>query len=715
MQEIVPIAPKFDITSRISNKVNTSKNSKHQKAKCHYEVYQADVYTKPRHRPLEENNAVYPMQTYYNSPACCCPDDIVPFSKRNCDELIPQFECDIPQIECENEKRISSTVPKRIKPTMPKRISPTVSDVPMEINEPEEEPLEFMAPERENEQRRRFFQRRAYIEKRRIKPECCTKRACRRESSDCSGTSTLSSNARLTKMNMKKERRERKEKIKEEKRQLRSNIKEIKRRKKITRMKSKCTCATSLRKLNDKCCTTSTDLVYNPRLLKCQGTTTSPPKRAPRLRPPRRQRSPQRKQRSPQRQRPKSPPKPRQRSPQQKRLKNTEDKFTCCTCKRPFVEDALPLLQNADEQEDIIEDSAPEQEEIKPVEYPRKSTVFERQEERKSTVYQKKSTVFEHQGQQTEFDTQPYYQQLILNRNINIYLQIEKFCKQKPILLSRRQYDKVKKALDGKMGPSKSWKGRRPNNCCSCSLGDVREKDGENEINEAKILQANVCTLNREEQASQNTSWLFTSKNEAVQKVYSMTTAQIKSTAVSPKQSLIQQIYQEAGPATESNKIKALTNIKQHTKKTQYRVPEPIRHTQNVINYIKKGEKSSGLKCAQCGRKTLDISNCSSCKKKDFKARYETQRHYMANDNFCNICRMVQDLEGNIIYPMEKRKSSTRRAASSAEIHYANVNTEKRVTFSSSYLDGNFVNQASNHLLLKKHSSNSLYTLFKGR
>lgn len=691
--------------------MKSTKNSEHEKIKCQYEVYQADVYTKHKHRAFDKGIVVYPLKASNKGSICCCPEDL----SRKVDDL-----CDKPDCDSAKFKRNMAS-------------GPIGSDARMK-------PMAPGARVRHGDNqhtRRRIYKKRARDEKHKHKPDCCSKRACKRSSSDCSGDSTLSLNNRLSKMKIKKERRERKAKEKEERRSLRTSIKEVKRRKKLLRMKSKCTCVSSLKKLNDKCCTTSKDLIYNPRTLKCQSTITSPKNktRSPNMKP-----SPIIRQNSPSRLRTLSPSRvrtlsPKTTSPSKLRdpsLKSTEGKFSCCTCKKPIIQGQLPLHKTEEPHMSRISDIIKKSEE-QSMKSDRKSLLFENPEEGKdlygspiqSTVFgppgenkitlSQQNTVFDQQGQQTVDEGQPYYQQLILNRNINIYLQIEKFSKQKPILLSRKQYDKVKKALDGKIGPSKSWKGRRANNCCSCSLGEVREKDGENEFNVARTVQANVCTLNRAEQACQNTSWLFLTKNETVQKVCSMTTAQIKSTGVSPKESLIQQIYQDSGPATGRNKMKELTNVKQNTKKTQYKVPESVRHTQNVINYIKKGEKSNnsfGIKCAQCGRKDLEVSNCSNCKKKE---NYKNQQHYVENDNFCNICRMVQDLEGDIIYPMVKQKSSTKRAASSAEIHYANINTEKRVTFSSSYLEGNYLREASNHFLLKKHSSNSLYTLFKGR
>ncbi|PZC83459.1 hypothetical protein B5X24_HaOG207442 [Helicoverpa armigera] len=44
-------------------------------------------------------------------------------------------------------------------------------------------------------------------------------------------------------------------------------------------------------------------------------------------------------------------------------------------------------------------------------------------------------------------DSPAIYQQLILNRNIQVFLQVDQFSKQKPIVLSRQQYNKVKKTI----------------------------------------------------------------------------------------------------------------------------------------------------------------------------------------------------------------------------------------------------------------------------
>lgn len=340
--------------------------------------------------------------------------------------------------------------------------------------------------------------------------------------------------------------------------------------------------------------------------------------------------------------------------------------------------------------------------------------------------------------------------QMILNRNINIYLQVEKFCKQKPILLSRRQYEKVKKIIEGKIGNSSHRQGWRSERCCACSVGDVREKEmEENKVNDINIT-TNVCTISKAGQADLKNSLVFMTKEESV-----LTIPQKKSIGISPKQSSIQKFCQTTGFVIESNKsteikvkktqctqsvqdlpkedkktqclVKVLASPKENTKKTQYieynQVPPKLNTniipTEKGINYKKSGYKGHAFlfKCAQCGRKTerkhSKDPNCSNCMKKEIIARCEAQQQYM--DNLCNICRMLQDLEGDIMYPVEKQKSNTRRAASSAEIHYANINTSKRVTFSSTFLNDNFLRPIPSSLVLEKESSNTLYTLFKGR
>lgn len=626
--------------------MNSTKNLEHEKAKCHYEVHQADVYTKHRYRPPKESILAYPLKTYFNDLLCCCPDDVPMYNKT--------ISCDI------NENGQSNSPDIKLKTDFP--------DVELEV------------PMEQDDQR--HDKKRANDGEPRMKLNCCSKRACKKTSSNCTELSPILVKSKVSKMKLKREKRDFKEKEKEERMRLRSSVKEVKRRTKMQKKKSKCSCLKKLKKLNDKCCATS-DLVFNPKSIKCQVSDTNATK-----------------------------------SMKVKlSAKNTKTNDICCTCKRPTIQDQFRLYREEETNMDRIEEQMEEQEEQN-TGYQKSRNLFENTHENKAIDEQRQNAgsegqedpTFIGQGQQSEDEAQPHYQQLILNRNINIYLQIEKFNKQKPILLSRKQYDKVKKALEGKMGPSKVGKSGRIQECCPCSVGEIKVKYGENKLKDAAHANYKIAA-----EASQNTSWLFIAENKTVPKVRSMTTAQIKSTGESPKQSLIQQIYQGAGAATDGNKIKELTNIKQNTKKTQYKAPEPMRHTQNDINYIKKGNNSSGLKCAHCGRKTFQLSNCLCCKKKEFQERYEDQRHYIDNDNFCNICRMVQDLQGDIIYPMEKQKSSIRRAVSSAEIHYANINTEKRVTFSSTYLDDNVLRQASSHFLLKKHSSNSLYTLFKGR
>ncbi|KAG6443003.1 hypothetical protein O3G_MSEX002680 [Manduca sexta] len=69
------------------------------------------------------------------------------------------------------------------------------------------------------------------------------------------------------------------------------------------------------------------------------------------------------------------------------------------------------------------------------------------------------------------------YQQLILNRNIQVFLQVEQFTKQKPIILSRKQYDKVKRTIQRTISRKISQEKRKKT--CKCSLisvGEVRKR-----------------------------------------------------------------------------------------------------------------------------------------------------------------------------------------------------------------------------------------------
>ncbi|CAG9791494.1 unnamed protein product [Diatraea saccharalis] len=91
-----------------------------------------------------------------------------------------------------------------------------------------------------------------------------------------------------------------------------------------------------------------------------------------------------------------------------------------------------------------------------------------------------KKSGYNNDNKATQYEDTPvqhtsWYQQLILNRNIQVFLQVEQFSKQKPIILSRKQYDKVKRTIENTL----SNKSKR--NKCICkssllSLGEVRRK-----------------------------------------------------------------------------------------------------------------------------------------------------------------------------------------------------------------------------------------------
>ncbi|XP_045503758.1 uncharacterized protein LOC123700553 isoform X2 [Colias croceus] len=66
---------------------------------------------------------------------------------------------------------------------------------------------------------------------------------------------------------------------------------------------------------------------------------------------------------------------------------------------------------------------------------------------------------------------------LILNRNIQIFLEVEQFKKQRPIILTKKQYDKVKKTIQSTISKKTSNEKRRSayyNNFSIVSIGDVK-------------------------------------------------------------------------------------------------------------------------------------------------------------------------------------------------------------------------------------------------
>lgn len=96
-------------------------------------------------------------------------------------------------------------------------------------------------------------------------------------------------------------------------------------------------------------------------------------------------------------------------------------------------------------------------------------------------------TQYEAQAQRTSL-----YQQLILNRNIQVFLQVEQFSKQKPIILSRRQYDKVKRTIESTIASKTGREYKRKKCICKTSLvsvGDIRMKSNRHHPLQDKPIQ----------------------------------------------------------------------------------------------------------------------------------------------------------------------------------------------------------------------------------
>lgn len=78
-----------------------------------------------------------------------------------------------------------------------------------------------------------------------------------------------------------------------------------------------------------------------------------------------------------------------------------------------------------------------------------KNTVYEIVENNKANASNKYEA-------RSELDGTSRYQQLTINRNVQIFLQLEQFTKQKPIKLSKKQYNKIKKTIQHTIGKEKS-------------------------------------------------------------------------------------------------------------------------------------------------------------------------------------------------------------------------------------------------------------------
>ncbi|XP_045523302.1 uncharacterized protein LOC123713599 [Pieris brassicae] len=65
---------------------------------------------------------------------------------------------------------------------------------------------------------------------------------------------------------------------------------------------------------------------------------------------------------------------------------------------------------------------------------------------------------------------------LILNRNIHVFLEVEQFTKQKPIMLTRKQYNKVKRTIQNTVCKKFSNDRRKANYYSSVTIGEVRIK-----------------------------------------------------------------------------------------------------------------------------------------------------------------------------------------------------------------------------------------------
>ncbi|XP_049879675.1 uncharacterized protein LOC126376393 [Pectinophora gossypiella] len=356
----------------------------------------------------------------------------------------------------------------------------------------------------------------------------------------------------------------------------------------------------------------------------------------------------------------------------------------------------------------------------------------------------------------------PLYQQLILNRNINIFLQIDQFTKQKPIILSRKQYDKVKRTIENATN-------KKPNCICknSClSIGETRRKCTEtcgyvSELNhknnqvypnsccvgiqssyvEPKLLGGIRKSVQFEYVNDDDGEPVFLRESSCVQNNV------IDRTLVSIAQEKHSVNVDEENDNDEPkpfrvdamHKLRSVSEIRMGQGDTQCCIDNKVNKQQYVREKhpppkpskagcpgkSKIGSLLGKLKnvandtcnqddfpqpddddCVKCGT-LIRLHSCKVCGRK-------TQKCFKNECYFCELNKKrSRDLSVHNLF----ERGAARFAASSTEVRYTSVTYLKHVTFSSTNVPVNPNNERKSsvvNLLEKNYQSDSLHTLFKG-
>lgn len=338
------------------------------------------------------------------------------------------------------------------------------------------------------------------------------------------------------------------------------------------------------------------------------------------------------------------------------------------------------------------------------------------------------------------FTDGPLYQQLILNRNINVYLQIEKFTKQKPIVLSHKQYAKVKKTIQ-----SASKKSRKTKMCIckktsSVSIGEVRRKS--DKISKPKPLEHasreksqklkqppkpdsddegydesqkqdhrsccpcddNSTKTDKKSKNSRIECLCYDAENIKERKKQSQPTLPRRSPS----------IQREVRSTSASFKFEKLPKGNKNKSKTQT--------TRNPKEEILSNETPGYKRCECCGnlqRIQCDLCGkaimkpCSNCGAYPYNVIQFNTRCYCANETR-NKSVFTEFKGTNSINPFKCNEATvnSRKASSSTEIHYTSVAYMKHVTFSSTNvkIPLSLISKLANNY----YNSDSLHTIFKG-
>nr|XP_034828006.1 uncharacterized protein LOC117985409 [Maniola hyperantus] len=259
-------------------------------------------------------------------------------------------------------------------------------------------------------------------------------------------------------------------------------------------------------------------------------------------------------------------------------------------------------------------------------------------------------------------------QDLILNRNVQVFLQIEQFTNQKPIILTRKQYEKVKKAIQSTINQRKSCDLKNFN---VVSVGEIKVKPRLQQNRYNREVQTDLSEIQRTVRCIQ------------IQTTHHYKTQKIKTHNTKHNESNRKQVDKMISSANRNNGRLISSTDRNDDRKISTAAAD--RNNDRVISSVDRNN--------DCRISTGDRIN---------ERRISTADRN--NDKKINKDVMEKHVKPFAVTP--------RQTVSSMEIHYANVAYMKKITVSTTHFGDGLHNKININDTAKP--STSLYTIFKG-